>query len=275
MIKSPLNYSGNKFRLLNQILPHFPKEIDTFVDLFGGSGTVSANANSNKIIYNEVNPWVSGIVKMFIEKNPETLIKAIEHIISIRGLSKQNQEAFMQIRDDFNTSPHYKNPLYLYVISCYAFSNQIRFNKNNEFNTPFGRNRQHFSDNMKANIPLFKNAFNGKEVTVLNKSFLEVEIPEDAFVYADPPYLGTTAVYNEQGGWGESEEEAMYEYLLELNSRNIKWALSNDLGKNKKILEWAIENEFTIIDLNYDYSRSSYQSKREFGDTREVLIINY
>ena len=30
MIQSPLNYTGGKFKLLPQILPHFPKDIDVF-----------------------------------------------------------------------------------------------------------------------------------------------------------------------------------------------------------------------------------------------------
>lgn len=38
LIKSPLNYTGGKFKLLPQILPLFPNEINTFVDLFGGGG---------------------------------------------------------------------------------------------------------------------------------------------------------------------------------------------------------------------------------------------
>lgn len=37
-IKSPLNYIGGKYRLLKQILPLFPANIDTFVDLFSGGG---------------------------------------------------------------------------------------------------------------------------------------------------------------------------------------------------------------------------------------------
>lgn len=34
MIQSPLNYTGGKYKLLPQILPLFPKDIDVFVDLF-------------------------------------------------------------------------------------------------------------------------------------------------------------------------------------------------------------------------------------------------
>lgn len=33
-LKSPLNYIGGKYKLLPQILPLFPKEISSFVDLF-------------------------------------------------------------------------------------------------------------------------------------------------------------------------------------------------------------------------------------------------
>ncbi|MFY7787853.1 MAG: DNA adenine methylase [Thermoflexibacteraceae bacterium] len=33
-IKSPLNYIGGKYKLLEQILHLFPKEINTFVDWF-------------------------------------------------------------------------------------------------------------------------------------------------------------------------------------------------------------------------------------------------
>lgn len=35
-IKSPLNYVGGKYKLLNEIIPLFPENINTFVDLFGG-----------------------------------------------------------------------------------------------------------------------------------------------------------------------------------------------------------------------------------------------
>ena len=36
LIKSPLNYTGSKYRLLKKgMLEYFPNKIDTFYDLFG------------------------------------------------------------------------------------------------------------------------------------------------------------------------------------------------------------------------------------------------
>lgn len=42
-VKSPLNYTSGKYKLLPQFLEIFPKEIDTFVDLFAGGGNVAVN----------------------------------------------------------------------------------------------------------------------------------------------------------------------------------------------------------------------------------------
>jgi adenine-specific DNA-methyltransferase len=50
-IKSPINYVGNKYRLIKQIIPLFPKNISMFVDAFGGSGTVLMNTNADHYIY--------------------------------------------------------------------------------------------------------------------------------------------------------------------------------------------------------------------------------
>lgn len=51
LIKSPLNYVGGKFKLLSQILPLFPDNINRFVDLFCGGGNIGVNVKANKIIW--------------------------------------------------------------------------------------------------------------------------------------------------------------------------------------------------------------------------------
>ena len=41
--KSPMNWPGNKFKLLNQLEPLFPTNINNFIDLFCGGLDVSCN----------------------------------------------------------------------------------------------------------------------------------------------------------------------------------------------------------------------------------------
>jgi site-specific DNA-adenine methylase len=38
-IKSPLKYTGGKYKILKDIIPLLPQNINTFVDLFGGDIT--------------------------------------------------------------------------------------------------------------------------------------------------------------------------------------------------------------------------------------------
>jgi site-specific DNA-adenine methylase len=49
-VKSPLQYTGGKFKILKDIFPLFPDEIHTFIDLFGGGFNVGINAEANNII---------------------------------------------------------------------------------------------------------------------------------------------------------------------------------------------------------------------------------
>ena len=66
MIQSPLNYTGGKFKLLPQILPHFPKNIDTFVDLFCGGCNVGINVEANTVIYNDLNEHLLYFRQVFL-----------------------------------------------------------------------------------------------------------------------------------------------------------------------------------------------------------------
>lgn len=50
-IKSPLNYVGGKFKLLPQIMPLFPENISTFVDLFSGGANVGINVEASTIVF--------------------------------------------------------------------------------------------------------------------------------------------------------------------------------------------------------------------------------
>ena len=50
---SPLNYIGGKARILDQMLPFMPTDIDIFVDLFCGGCNVGMNVSAGYTIYND------------------------------------------------------------------------------------------------------------------------------------------------------------------------------------------------------------------------------
>lgn len=280
--KSPLNYTGGKFKLLNQIIPLFPDNINTFVDLFGGGFNVGINVNARKIIYNDIINYIPELLEEFQSKDIEYTLNYIESVISKYNLSKENEEGFKQLRKYYNESGKYA--LDLYVLICYSFNYQIRFNNKGEYNNPFGKSKSSFSDTLKNKLIEFINLLKSKDIEFINNDFIHFNLNDlntNDFVYCDPPYLITTGSYNDgkRGfkGWSEKEEVELLHLLDDLNSKNIKFALSNVLehkGKvNTILLEWS--KKYNVYDLNMSYSNSNYQTKNKDKATREVLITNY
>ena len=306
MIQSPLNYTGGKFKLLPQILPLFPKNINTFVDLFCGGCNVGINIDCESVIYNDLDENLLYLYNTLKNLDKQSFFEWIYEIIntyglslvsdkgydyykcdSSKGLGSYNKESFLRLRADFNEKKKKGNYDYyyyvmLYVIIVYAFNNQIRFNSNGEFNLPVGK--RDFNKKMQQKLSDFIDKIKEQNCKFTCLDFREFDIDtleNNDFVYVDPPYLITCATYNEQGGWSETDEKDLLRFLDSLNEKGLRFALSNVLrskGKENTILiEWLDKNKdkYRAVSLNYSYSNSNYQTKDKTSNSEEVLIINY
>lgn len=284
-IKSPLNYIGGKAKLLDQILPLFPKEIDNFIDLFAGGCNVGINVNANKIYCNDILTYLIEMYKAFQKNDLDTTIRHIENRISAFDLSMTNENGYKQLRSLYNEQ---KNPLDLFVLVAFTFNHQIRFNNSHEFNNPFGRERSSFNAMMKQNLEKFIIRIKETNTKFSDICFTDFDFSNfgvNDFVYCDPPYLITTGTYNDgkRGfkGWTEKEEKELLQLLDNLNNNNIKFALSNVFehkGKSNEILKnWVEKNpNYYINFMDYNYSNSNYQTiVRDKNASIEVLITNY
>ena len=276
LIKSPLNYTGGKYKLLPQILPLFPDDIDTFVDLFCGGCDIGINVKANKIICNDIMTPIIDMYVFFKNNSYDDIIHYIKTQIEKFDLSLTNKEGYLKIRQQYN---QYKYPLDLYICICYSFNHSIRFNSKNEFNIAFGKNRSYFNKSLEERLFYFIN--NIENINFINKDFKILNInklKQNDFIYCDPPYLITCANYNENNGWNEDNEYALLNILDNLNKNNIKFALSNVLenkGKSNEILKkWS--SNYNTHYLNHTYSNCNYQKKdKSKNSTQEVLITNY
>ena len=278
-LKSPLNYIGGKYKLLPQILPLFPKNISTFVDLFAGGCNVGINVEANQVICNDINSKIIDMYKAFQTLGIQDIINQIESSIDIFALSKENEEGFIRFRDYYNKT---QNPIDLYTLSCYSFNYQFRFNNNLQYNNPFGRNRSQFSENMRNNLLVFLEHIKKRNIVFTSQDFIEINLSDFTYedmVYCDPPYLITTGSYNDGNrgfkDWKEKQETDLYNLLDELHRNDVRFALSNVLVhkgvRNEILFEWSKRYVMTV--LNFDYSNSSYNTKK--GDSVEVLVTNY
>lgn len=275
-IKSPLNYTGGKYKLLNQILPLFPEDINTFVDLFTGGCNVAINVNANRIIANDLCSEVISVYEGIQNGTTEENIRMIEKTINEYNLSKENKEGYLELRSYYNEGN--KDWYIFYTLIAYAFNNQIRFNKKGEFNIPFGKDRSDFNPALKQKFRDFSDAIHNKNIKFTNYDFRKLSVDklkENDFVYLDPPYLITDATYNM--GWNEEAEKDLLSLCDRLNEKGIKFAISNVLehngSKNEILIEWS--KKYNINYLNYNYSNCNYHKKDNGHKSIEVLITNY
>lgn len=277
-VKSPLNYTGGKYKLLPQLLELFPKQVNTFVDLFAGGGDVSVNIKAEKVVFNDLMWQVPEMLQEFKKIGVEESLRKIDGYISSYDLSKENKEGYLALRELYNKGK--SDPLMLYTLICYSFNNQIRFNNKGAYNMPFGKDRSSFNPTLREKFITFVQRLQSMEIQFSSKDFRELDLDtlgENDFVYCDPPYLITVASYNENGGWGEQAERDLLAKLDTLDKAGVKFGLSNvfeSKGKENIILkEWA--KGYTVHYLDHTYSNCSYHKKDKQSKDIEVFITNY
>lgn len=281
-VKSPLNYMGGKYKQLDVLLENFPEYIECFVDLFGGGFNVGINVDAKKIIYNDQIKYLVDLFDYFKNNEIPFILSEIDGLISEYELSKENQIGYNRLRNDYNSS---KDIMKLLVLIFYSFNHQIRFNSKHEFNTPFGKNRSCYNSSIKNNLVSFIEVIKEKNAEFFNGNFSDFpfdELSSDDFVYCDPPYLITNGSYNDGNrgfkDWTEKEEVELFSVLDKLNTRSIKFALSNVFVhnglENTRLIEWSKKYNVIILD-NVNYNNSNYQSKSKDHLTVEVIVKNF
>lgn len=290
-IISPIFYMGNKKKLINKgLIDLFPKNITIFVDAFAGSGIVSMNVKAEKHIVNDIDTNLLRLYELFENYTADEIISHINRRIDKYGLARERTKrnefkdkdkieqyklSYMNFRKHYNENP---TSLDFYTLIFYSFSQQFRFNNKGEFNMPCGndcfatKNEEYIRNGCK-----FFSSHNTKIYDRDYKDLLYVnEYPERMFIYLDPPYLGTTATYNENNGWNEDDEKELYKLINHLSEHNVKWAMSNVInnkGKvNQMLIDWIDSNSYNVNTFDgFTYMACGKGN----SNATEVLITNY
>lgn len=289
MILSPLNYVGNKARILTSLLPLFPQNLTVFVDIFCGSGIVGLNAKSKRLILNDKEKRVMDLLRYFQNNSLDKILGEVNSIIAQynltdskskpkgfykihknEGLSRHNKDGFLRLRKSYNQHP---SEAKFFTLILFGFNHFVRFNAQGAYNVPVGKSD--FSHFQLQKSIAFIRALQERHITLLNMDFRENALyKEGDFFYFDPPYLITQAPYN--ASWNEECEKDLYKILDILDSQNKSFALSNVLisnGKSNDLLtQWSKKYHTTFI--KRDYANANYHRKN-LGATQEVLITNY
>ena len=104
------------------------------------------------------------------------------------------------------------------------------------------------------------------------------EFSQNDFIYLDPPYTNTLAIYNEKrafGGWTIDSDYRLFAILEKLDKCGIKWGMSNVFKNkdsvNQHLIDWCSNNKWNVYHLNKTYSALGKGN----ANSDEVYICNY
>lgn len=277
VIKSPLNYAGSKDEMVPKIINNLPKKISSFVDCMAGAANVGINISGvDEILFNEKQKYVLTLIQLFMQKSDKnSIVNLLKEKISKLGLDAKSKGSYLNLRSSFNDDilKGQEDILDFYLLTLYSFQHMIRFNKKGLYNVPVGNSG--YNQEIENRILNFRSKT--KRVEFKCGDYRKIKINSfnrDTLFYFDPPYIITSAAYNDgkrmDMQWTEDDEIELLDFISDLNKSGYKFLLSNVIEhkgkKNDMLLNWINKNKFIVVDAGKTGKRFPRQ---------EVLIRNY
>ncbi len=266
-MKPVIKWSGSKRIQSAKIKSYFPNIFNTYYEPFIGGGSILYTIKPTKSICGDI---CKPLIDLWTEirDNPHKLADGYAN--RWNRLQKEGHTAYYSIRDNFNAE---KSPHDLLFLSRTCVNGLIRFNDKGEFNNSLHYSRPGIKpDSLKKIILDWSSRIQGTTFFADDYTITTATAKAGDIVYLDPPYFHTKGRY-----FGAINYDKFFEYLADLNRRNIKYLLSFDgmrgnenytidLPKElykrhelipsgnstfKKVINKETENVFESLYLNY------------------------
>jgi len=275
--QSPMNYTGNKYKLLPQLLPLFPNNIKTFYDVCCGGLAVSMNVRAGRYICNDIDWHIMDMYKTI--QASDTFVDDVQNVLieyGLRDASVDDPEAYTKLRDAYNAT---KDSIMFFALLTQSFNSILSYDSQGNCNSAYGHGKTGKCPGLSgirlANLSVLSTWLKENDVKLITGYFADLDITQDSFVYIDPPYLITNAAYN-KAVWNNVDEYAMYRWLDGLTERGIVWGMSNVLRNRGnvhiKLKRWS--KRYNVIPIQHKYG-SLAASDSKPTDTQEVYVCNY
>lgn len=267
-----LKWVGGKRQLLDALQPLFPKTFDVYCEPFLGGGAVLFHLQPEKAIVNDTNEELINVYNVIKTQ--------LNRLLAELRSYENTPEFFYNIRDlDRHPSKYIrlsavKRAARILYLNKTCFNGLYRVNSSGEFNVPFGKYKNPNIVNEEGLIAAH-DYFNTADIQFLSTDFAHClhNLPQDTFVYLDPPYdpVSTTSNFTgyAKGGFDQGEQERLCFVCNNLNKQGIKFMLSNSATPFIRDLY----SNFNITIVKAKRSVNSKGDKR--GEVEEVVIRNY
>ena len=278
-----MSYIGGKSKIGKWIVPHYPQDMETYVETFGGmfwcffNMDLSQYPNLKKVVYNDFNPLNYNLFQC--AQNPSELQRALDAIpvqqigVSITPLEMKQQ--FVSFQAEIFTPNVTLQPYDYEVAAKYAYVLTQVFSGSKPETSSFidlkGKYRsKYLSFRDKLSKPDWVEHFL-KITDVENMDFAEVINKYDSkstYIYLDPPYWKTENYYSNHD-FDSKDHERLANVL---NGVQGKFSLS--YYDFPQLHDWFPENQYRWERKEFAKAAAAKKNvKQNMGE--ELLILNY
>lgn len=270
-VSAIINHPEDQLKLLDEIVPLLPNDINEFVDVFSGGMSVALNVNAGKVYVNDIKKPLVEMFEFIATSNLDELLYAMAERIKKYALSRVNKKGYLKLRDYYNKNP---NPMDLYLLIAHAYQTHYRFNSKQVFNAHFGHARAFFSDRDRINLIHYHRTVNHKPFVFSSMHFkallYNTLVSSKALYYCHPPslLLSQPTLESDRGFpvWKELDQNTLYAELDHLNDRGARFLL---IG----LTHHQDAQDALLIDWSSKYSQTPL--KGTDGHSTMVAVYNY
>lgn len=270
----PIKTQGIKTKIVPLIQKNVSLSADSvWIEPFMGSGVVGFNIAAKEAIFADTNPYIIDFYNRM--KEGDITSRRVRTFLEQEGkmLEVGDSDYYYSVRDRFN---RHHDALDFLFLNRACFNGMIRFNRNYEFNVPYGHKPLRFSKayvtKIVNQVKYVEDMLKTHSWTFLCQSFEKTiaMAGQGDFIYCDPPYIGRHVDYYDS--WDNGAEAALNKALLQSGA---KFMLStwdhNDYRQNEYIdTVWASCHKVTC---EHFYHVGAKQENR--NPVVEALLTNY
>lgn len=254
-----IKWTGSKRNQANEIISYFPKQINTYYEPFcGGCSVLRALLESDIKVENYVCSDINHdliILWKTIKLAPSILSSSYKQKwkeLNIDDNIERKKEFYEKIRKRFNKD---KNPMDFIFLNRTCYNGLIKYNSNEEFDTPFNNNRNGIDpENFDKIVREWSELLNDKKVVFFTKDYKALTPTYYDFMYLDPPYNDINDIKTQ-----EFDNKEFFEWL---KNKECGWALSHNQKKG---------NNNNIFDVPKDlYSQHVLYMKSENSNLKTI-----
>lgn len=268
-----IKWPGGKRRLISQINPYLPNEVERYFEPFLGGGSmffyIKQKYNPKFCMISDINEDLIEAFKM-VRDNPHGIIEALNYF------SKNDSKKFYyKSRTLFNQGKIYgvkRAAAFIYFTKS-GFNGVYRVNMKGEFNVPYGYHKRREIYNRRE-ILFASQLLQGVKIRKQDYNEILQYVKKRDLVYLDPcydPLKKTSFVHYTKDRFSIQDRERLHKFINKVRSRGAKIVLSNN--DIVEVEDLYSTNGFRINRV--EAARCVNVNPKGRGRISELLITNY